>query len=208
MESVVIALTVLLCVVPRALEAAGNAPQVTCGTLVKLQHVKTGVRLHSHEVTYGSGSGQQSVTGNAGSDDVNSYWSVSGPKEANSSPCKRGEPIKCNGKIRLRHSTTNRHLHSHHFQSPLSNNQEVSAYGDKEHSDTGDNWQVVCSGKVWRKDTKVQLKHVDTDKYLYVQGATFGHPIAGQFEVSAFGSSSPDTHWKAMEGVFIKPTKK
>ena len=32
---------------------------VTCGSVLKLQHVQLGVRLHSHEVNYGSGSGQQ-----------------------------------------------------------------------------------------------------------------------------------------------------
>ena len=32
---------------------------VTCGSVLKLQHVRTNVRLHSHEVSYGSGSGQQ-----------------------------------------------------------------------------------------------------------------------------------------------------
>ena len=28
----------------------------------------------------------------------------------------------------------------------------------------GDNWQVLCSGKTWRRDNKVQFKHVDTNK--------------------------------------------
>ena len=37
----------------------GTANFVTCGSVLKLQHVKLGVRLHSHEVNYGSGSGQQ-----------------------------------------------------------------------------------------------------------------------------------------------------
>lgn len=36
---------------------------VTCGSMIKLRHVPTGFRLHSHQVAYGSGSGQQSVTG-------------------------------------------------------------------------------------------------------------------------------------------------
>lgn len=36
---------------------------VTCGSIIKLKHKNTKTRLHSHEVTYGTGSGQQSVTG-------------------------------------------------------------------------------------------------------------------------------------------------
>ncbi|KAE8732562.1 Stromal cell-derived factor 2-like protein [Hibiscus syriacus] len=37
--------------------------EVTYGTVLKLMHEKTKFRLHSHDVPYGSGSGQQSVTG-------------------------------------------------------------------------------------------------------------------------------------------------
>jgi len=39
-------------------------------------HERTKFRLHSHEVPYGSGSGQQSVTGFPGVDDSNSYWVI------------------------------------------------------------------------------------------------------------------------------------
>lgn len=49
---------------------------VTCGSVLKLQNVADPIRLHSHEVKYGSGSGQQSVTGMANSDDVNSHWQI------------------------------------------------------------------------------------------------------------------------------------
>ena len=52
--------------------------QVTCGSVIKLQHASTGVNLHSHEISYGSGSGQQSVTGYTGGDDANDYWAVKG----------------------------------------------------------------------------------------------------------------------------------
>jgi len=48
--------------------------QVTYGSVLKLQHERTKFRLHSHEVPYGSGSGQQSVTGFPGVEDANSYW--------------------------------------------------------------------------------------------------------------------------------------
>ncbi len=39
------------------------------------------VRLHSHDVKYGSGSGQQSVTGTDVKEDVNSHWSIKGKSE-------------------------------------------------------------------------------------------------------------------------------
>lgn len=48
--------------------------QITYGSVLKLAHEKTKFRLHSHDVPYGSGSGQQSVTGFPNVDDSNSYW--------------------------------------------------------------------------------------------------------------------------------------
>lgn len=39
-------------------------------------------------------------------------------------------PIKCGDIIRLQHLPTGKNLHSHYFQSPLSGNQEISAYGE------------------------------------------------------------------------------
>jgi dolichyl-phosphate-mannose--protein O-mannosyl transferase len=52
---------------------------LTCGSIIKLKHKETNTRLHSHNVPYGTGSGQQSVTGFPGSGDSNSYWIVKGP---------------------------------------------------------------------------------------------------------------------------------
>ena len=46
---------------------------VTCGSVLKLQNIKFSSRLHSHDVKYGSGSGQQSVTGVESVDDHNRY---------------------------------------------------------------------------------------------------------------------------------------
>jgi len=40
------------------------------------------------------------------------------------------EPIACGSMIRMEHLSTKKNLHSHHFSSPLSGNQEISAYGD------------------------------------------------------------------------------
>ena len=56
-------------------------------------------QLHSHEVPYGSGSGQQSVTGYPENDDTNSYFVVMGP---HGQDCERGNPIACGSALRLR----------------------------------------------------------------------------------------------------------
>ena len=132
---------------------------VTCSSVLKLQHVRTGHRLHSHGVNYGSGSGQQSVTGTSHADDVNSYWTIKG---LHGEKCTRGDPVKCGDVIRLQHLQTRKYLHSHYFQSPLSHNQEVSAFGGEDGGDSGDNWRVVCDYEYWNRDSSVRLQHVDT----------------------------------------------
>lgn len=54
--------------------------QVTCGSVVKLKHATSEFDLHSHEISYGSGSGQQSVTGYKDTSDAASLWAVKGAK--------------------------------------------------------------------------------------------------------------------------------
>jgi len=53
-------------------------------------------------------------------------------------------PIKCGSVIRLTHLNTNKNLHSHHFQSPLSHNLEVSAFGDSGEGDEGMKHVLTC----------------------------------------------------------------
>ena len=99
------------------LQNGSAKPQaVTCGSSVKLMNSQHKVRLHSHDVKYGSGSGQQSVTGTVIKEDVNSHWTIKGPGDKDH--CTRGEPVECGQKVRLEHLTTHRNLHSHHFSSP------------------------------------------------------------------------------------------
>ncbi|KAI5692979.1 hypothetical protein M8J75_005125 [Diaphorina citri] len=183
---------------------ARNNQYVTCGSVVKLMNVDYRVRLHSHDVKYGTGSGQQSVTGTEVKEDVNSHWIIKAPT---GKTCKRGEPIKCNDIIRLTHTTTNKNLHSHHFSSPLSGAQEVSAYGKEGEGDTGDHWRVMCDSDYWERKDGVQLYHVDTKSYLSATRQTYGRPISGQYEIVTV--SWPDHNpvlWKTMEGIFIHPS--
>lgn len=179
--------------------------QVTCGSVIKLQNVFHKVRLHSHDVKYGSGSGQQSVTGTESKEDVNSHWSIKGPTLKKY--CPRGVPVECGQEVRFEHLTTGRNLHSHHFTSPLSNSQEVSAFGEQGEGDTGDVWTVICEGDFWGRDESVMFKHVDTGVYLGASGHTFGRPIHGQMEI--VGLTMPDTtaKWKVAEGIYVHPSE-
>ncbi|XP_014225409.1 stromal cell-derived factor 2 [Trichogramma pretiosum] len=181
---------------------AKGVEHVTCGSVLKLMNTDFRVRLHSHDIKYGSGSGQQSVTGVEFKEDGNSYWLVKAPTGKH---CTRGEPIKCGDTVRLEHVATKKNLHSHHVSSPLSGKQEVSAYGKEGDGDTGDHWMVVCPGDNWERDDPVMFKHIDTDAYLAVTGRTYGTPISGQSEVVGEYSSTGYVHWQAMEGLFIHP---
>lgn len=198
-----LAVSIILVLRTSLIEAKG-IQHVTCGSSLKLMNVDWKVRLHSHDIKYGSGSGQQSVTGTESKDDGNSNWLV---KAETMKDCVRGEPIKCGDIIRLEHIATKRNLHSHRVSSPLSGRQEVSAYGDRKgDGDNGDHWLLVCKTDFWERDEPVMLKHVDTDAFLAVSGKTYGNPISGQFEVvGEYFSSSPHVEWISTEGVFIHP---
>ncbi|KAJ3215615.1 Stromal cell-derived factor 2-like protein 1 [Dinochytrium kinnereticum] len=203
-------LTGLLLLIPLTLADFVIEPEfekVTCGSSVKLVHSSTGYRLHSHGINYGSGSGQQSVTGFPSGDDakyestiVCSYFVVFAPV---GHVCKRGVPVKCGDAVRLLHMNTHKFLHSHGHSSPLSSNQEVSAY---EYSDValnnhtkGDNWKVICQNKkdkFWLREQKIRLQHVETGKFLSSNiKYQFRNPIPGQLEISAVSGQGANEIW-------------
>jgi hypothetical protein len=66
---------------------------VTCGSLVKLKHVTSEARLHSHNVNYMTGSRQQSVTGLKSAADPSSFWTI---REPYGQPqCIQGFVVEC-----------------------------------------------------------------------------------------------------------------
>ncbi|KAJ8683913.1 hypothetical protein QAD02_019705 [Eretmocerus hayati] len=181
---------------------ARGTEYVTCGSVAKLMNTDNKVRLHSHDIKYGGGSGQQSVTAVDTKEDGNSYWLLKAPTGKH---CPRGQPFKCGDIIRLEHTQTQKNLHSHHVSSPLSGKQEVSAYGNNGDGDTGDHWMIVCPSEYWERDEPVMFKHMDTDAYLAVTRRTYGSPIVGHNEVVGEYSSNSYSQWQAMEGLFIHP---
>ncbi|KAI9092394.1 MIR motif-containing protein [Phlyctochytrium arcticum] len=176
---------------------------VSCASVVKLAHKNTGCRLHSQQVSYGTGSGQQAVTCNPAADNNDDFFIVSA---GHGQPqCQRGQPMKCKSIIRLVHLNSGKYLHSHSAHaSPFSHNQEVSAFDG---TDTGDNWVVICVEKGeldWNRESQVRLRHVDTNKYLAANPQfTYRINPAGQVEVSGVGSTGLETHWIAQEGLYF-----
>jgi len=177
--------------------------KVTCGSAIKLTHQMTGYKIHSHGVNYGTGSMQQSVTGFKGKDDPNSFWMVF---EAHGElPCKNGQTFKCGSHVRLQHVGTSKYLHSHLHQSPLSSNQEVSAFdGQDGIGNKGDNWQVKCATDFWRREKEVELVHQETSNYLSASTSyVYRSPIPGQLEVHASRYSGKGSKWIAQEGIYF-----
>jgi len=186
-------------------EFTTDVSSVTCGSVIKLRHVATGHRLHSHQISYGSGSGQQSVTGFPAIDDPNSFWIVK--NSMNGNYCPRGTVVKNGDVIRLQHLNTLRNLHSHLHSSPLTQQQEVSAFGEGGNGDTGDNWKVVLDGETWKRGEVVKFQHLDTNKWLQSNKNKFSNPIPGQTEVCATGKVSREIEWVAEEGFYF-PSRK
>lgn len=158
------------------------------------------------QIKWGSGSGQQSVTGFEGTDDPNSLWQIKEGISKTSVAAVPGTVVRCGDVIRLQHASTKRWLHSHLHQSPLTHRQEISGYGEDGGvgSDTGDNWKVECYGngvQEWNRDTPVAFLHVDTGKRLYTRRQDAfdnnncrGCPIVGQLEISAHNTGAQDAN--------------
>lgn len=186
--------------------AASEGVEITYGSVIKLMHEKTKFRLHSHDVPYGSGSGQQSVTGFPNVDDSNSYWVVQPTQD---SSAKQGDVIESGTLIRLQHMRTRRWLHSHLHASPISGNLEVSCFGGDGNSDTGDFWRLEIEGnkKIWKQDQRVRLRHVDTGGYLHSHDKKYSRIAGGQQEVCGVRDKRPDNIWLATEGVYLPVNK-
>ncbi|KAF3975773.1 hypothetical protein ACB098_01G100100 [Castanea mollissima] len=186
--------------------SSSEGVEITYGSVLKLMHERSKFRLHSHDVPYGSGSGQQSVTGFPNVDDANSYWIVR-PEPGTSA--KQGDTIKSGTIIRLQHMRTRKWLHSHLHASPISGNLEVSCFGGESESDTGDFWRLTIegSGKIWKQDQRIRLQHVDTGGFLHSHDKKYSRIAGGQQEVCGVREKRADNVWLAAEGAYLPITE-
>ncbi|KAL7460178.1 hypothetical protein ACHAXS_000640 [Conticribra weissflogii] len=193
---------------------------VTCGSAVKLAHVESGSKYYllSDDRQLQSGSGQQLVTAVENSRSPDGLWQI---REAHGSPvCDAGSPVRCGDVVRLMHVGTGRNLHTHGIKSPLSNQHEVTGFGNGQgEGDSGDDWTVLCESggyfskgeRYWVREQPVRLKSVDTGRYLGAsstvkfteQNCGRGCPIMNHLEV--FGRQTADqyTQWKVDLGVHL-----
>jgi hypothetical protein len=153
---------------------------IRCGAQIRLRHLETGFRLHSHGLNYfhRGTSAQQQVTGFALADDNDLFIVHSGH---NLPPCTPGSTFRHGDIIRLTHKNTGRNLHSHAgFLAPASNiPQEVTAFGTAGQGDSNDNWRISLyeqrsdSPSRWLSDHAIALFHVQTGAALRASGARF-----------------------------------
>jgi dolichyl-phosphate-mannose--protein O-mannosyl transferase len=163
--------------------------------------------LNSEQKNLGSGSGQQIVTATSNPTTTDTLWWIRGPDKprgGKKNACQEGpgQMIECGSLIRLTHINTMKNLHSHGMASPLSKQQEVSAYGLGDgKGDGGDDWTVICpkgSSKYWKREEPTHFQHVDTGKFLGASStvkfthSNCGHscPILNHLE--AFGRNQQD----------------
>ena len=118
-------------------------------------------------------------------------------------PCKQYPPLisssievrfciasNCAEKVAI--SLCSRNLHSHHFSSPLTNQQEVSAFGELGEGDTGDVWKVGGHNlRDWRK-----CKSCSGGVRHRLLAARPGGPVQARGHRGLLGIQRPDL-WQA-----------
>jgi len=178
-----------------------KSKQICYGDRVRIIHNSTGMALHSHELNYcypGS-SGQQQVTAYDGYD-INDYWIVKS-RHGNINQMNIGQAIPTGSIIRLEHMSTTRNLHSHIGRpSPITAQQEVTAFGKDGEGDTNDNWKLsLIDSDIWRENQIFRLIHVKINMVLHSHaGQIHDEYTAVQQEVTCYSDRDQNDLWKAI----------
>lgn len=182
--------------VPEMYEKMVGQP-VKYGDSIRLNHVATGYALHSHSINYSHprSSQQQQVTAYSGQDS-NDYWLVK-VQHGLPSDRKSGQPVRHGDVLRIEHVATKKNLHSHIAPSPLTGQQEVTAFGNDGEGDANDNWRIEVIGKgIWFEKKKIRLIHLDTKSALHSHaGHSHSERTAGQQEVTCYTGRDDNDLW-------------
>ncbi|KAN0097991.1 glycosyltransferase family 39 protein [Tylopilus felleus] len=158
---------------------------VALGSEVALRHINTqGGYLHSHLHNYPGGSGQQQITLYPHRDENNLWRILNATLDGYPQYDYEAQPIeyiKDGSRIKLRHISTDKCLHSHDVRPPVSDvdfQNEVSAYGMAGfEGDINDDWVVEIdkgdsrdkesSKRVRTLRTHFRLRHLNTGCFLF-----------------------------------------
>jgi hypothetical protein len=181
-----------------------NTPRriIVYGDVIGLQHVVTNAFLSSDSTSYThpKTSGQQRVFASH-LHDSNSNWLVKGPHGTPEGHL-RGTAVRNGHIIRLQHVDTSHNLHSHlGYYSPVTGQQEVTAYGESGIGDTSDNWRLeLAADGCWRMGSRMKLIHWATNRPLHShQGRNFEAAVGGWQEVTCFPGTDVNDYWRVVE---------
>jgi hypothetical protein len=174
---------------------------VKYGAQVLLKHSATGVFLKSvpKVYTHPKSSGQQIVGGEGVADDY-CVWLVKGP-HATGNNFPIGKEVRHGDRIRLEHVRTGRNLHSHSAPSPLTSQQEVTAYGAAGNGDSNDDWVVDLGAHgTWELGSSVCLLWCTTNFALHSHKG-YSSPVYtdGLQEVTSNIKSDANDIWVCVE---------
>ncbi|KAJ2923792.1 hypothetical protein H1R20_g13298, partial [Candolleomyces eurysporus] len=150
---------------------ADTFADVAIGSKVTLRHVNTqGGYLHSHPHNYPTGSKQQQITLYPHRDHNNDWLIINGTQDGDPGVDWLDQPlhyITSGTRIKLRHTSTEKHLHSHDQRPPVSDvdfQNEVTAYGMKGFiGDANDDWIVeITDGDKRDKESYKRLRTLRT----------------------------------------------
>ena len=130
----------------RSRSASGMTERVvTCGSMLTLVHSDTGYALHSHQINWGSGSGQQSVTAEKAEQGAQNMWLVREATSAEGTCGSGSHPLRQRAPPSAPRDEEEPPLVC--FRAPLTSQQEVTGFGESGRGDEGDDWIVECSDK-------------------------------------------------------------
>lgn len=126
-----------------------------------------------------------------------SVWLIKGADSLGES-FQRGVAVKQGDVIRLEHEATRKNLHSHSMPSPLTNQQEVTAFGIAGKGDGNDDWVVDLGGLgEWQFGKPMRLDFRGTGMVLHSHSG-HSHPVltAGLQEVTAYRRGDSNDPWE------------
>eukprot|EP01105_Mastigella_eilhardi_P006853 TRINITY_DN18365_c0_g1_i1.p1 TRINITY_DN18365_c0_g1~~TRINITY_DN18365_c0_g1_i1.p1 ORF type:complete len:820 (-),score=98.60 TRINITY_DN18365_c0_g1_i1:133-2526(-) len=166
---------------------------VRYGERITLKHEDTRGFLSSYARNYCGGSCQQEVACVLRPEQAHSVWIVK-PRN-NAAEALFGTPVKSGDSFRLEHEATQRNLHSQQAYSPITQQQEVSCFGDSGHGDLNCDWRVECGevGDPWLPGFAVKLYHNSSGQVLHSHQDQL-HP--GLLEVTCSNDRESSDFWR------------